>query len=70
MGKKGQKMSMTEFLGGAPPKDNNLPTGPKQRSDGDDGAFNRNRARGMEDRESMRSEEDSQWRRGPGGGGG
>eukprot|EP00579_Thalassiosira_antarctica_P004508 CAMPEP_0201888134 /NCGR_PEP_ID=MMETSP0902-20130614/26774_1 /ASSEMBLY_ACC=CAM_ASM_000551 /TAXON_ID=420261 /ORGANISM="Thalassiosira antarctica, Strain CCMP982" /LENGTH=46 /DNA_ID= /DNA_START= /DNA_END= /DNA_ORIENTATION= len=46
---------MTEFLGGAPKVDNALPTGPKERANGDDGSFKRASRYGDDDREQSRS---------------
>eukprot|EP00566_Odontella_aurita_P029637 CAMPEP_0113562570 /NCGR_PEP_ID=MMETSP0015_2-20120614/20598_1 /TAXON_ID=2838 /ORGANISM="Odontella" /LENGTH=70 /DNA_ID=CAMNT_0000464477 /DNA_START=331 /DNA_END=539 /DNA_ORIENTATION=+ /assembly_acc=CAM_ASM_000160 len=65
---KGVKMSMTDFLGGAPKTDMDmLPSRPKERGADDDGSFQRNRGRkddrggggGFGDDGPSRSEADS-----------
>lgn len=66
MSKKGVKLSLGEFMGGAPVS--NLPTAPAQRAPDDDGSFKRSVRRSDDaNYEPSRSEGDNNWRRGGGG---
>lgn len=69
---KGLKMSLGDFMGGAPADElGALPTGPRQRGPDDDGSFQRRpRREDGNDREMSRADQDGSWRKGGGGGGG